>query len=205
MKVLFVMFTAVVAPVFARPQTYIPHEPHFCPVVEKTEDVQGEPWQVGVSVPGGGTIQVQEAHEVGTTWEYGGELGISLGSVVAGAGGFSVSVAETVTDSVAEAGSQECPDGAWHCSLIIYPAMTKLSGYMHEMGPNDGCPGGSLGGWSTDVKEGDAWSVVMPRTDASGNGVWGPELCTCGNLKHWADPGHPALLCKGTCANTGTD
>ncbi|KAK7540370.1 hypothetical protein IWX49DRAFT_577123 [Phyllosticta citricarpa] len=233
MTILFIAVLAVVPATLALefPHIHIPNpfhsgggghdvKPQFCPIIDQHEDVTGMPWQVGVSVPGGGSmsytirlpekaslqlgtnnfqaLEVQETHEIGTTWEQGKELGISVGYIVSASAAISISVAETVTDSLAETGSQQCPDGVWHCSLLIYPALTRIRGHVKELGPNDKCNGGQFG--ADNLQDGATWVLVLPRKDAAGNGVWGLELCTCKNLPY--APGHPENLCTSDCADT---
>ncbi|KAK7530891.1 uncharacterized protein J3D65DRAFT_639908 [Phyllosticta citribraziliensis] len=146
-------------------------------------------------------IQVQEQHEVGTTWEQGKELSIGISYIVSAAAAISISVAETVTDSIAETGSLTCPVGRWHCSLMVYPSMIRLRGHVKKLGPNDKCDGGEFS--SDTLQDGATWVLVLPRKDASGNGFWGVEVCTCVNLKYAKDEGHPKVECSEDCAQTG--
>ncbi|KAF1989638.1 hypothetical protein K402DRAFT_451842 [Aulographum hederae CBS 113979] len=167
----------------------------YCPLVDSTTEIAGKAWQIGLSVPGGDTISVTETHSVGHTWTVGGDLGISAGGVSAGV---SFSVSETVTDAVGEGTAAKCPEGKWHCSMAIVPSMALIKGHLHNQDNDETCPTNRL--WNEDgLGEGVKFELQMPIKDSSGNGKWTYDVCTCKNLEHWADPGHPAVLCPEDC------
>ena len=88
---------------------------------------------------------------------------------------------------------EECPEGGgFACSFLIYPGYTRVKGHMNEISSTQNCPGG------IHAKPGN-WEAEFPRKDKAGNAVWTSEKCTCGNLEHWADEGHPAKLCIEDC------
>ncbi|KAK3203595.1 hypothetical protein GRF29_106g77685 [Pseudopithomyces chartarum] len=184
-----------------RPQIApIASQPFYCPILDKSEETNGQPWQIGRSVDGGESVGVETSHSVGITWEKGGELGIGGGDLVTLAAGASFSVAEQVTDATAESGDKLCPEGPWHCSAVFYPWGVKMSGHFHKLSPTESCDTAALGAWTHDVEEGTPWEAWAPKKDAAGNGFGTLEICTCENMEHWADDGHPALLCPEGCA-----
>ncbi|KAJ4353333.1 uncharacterized protein N0V89_005061 [Didymosphaeria variabile] len=198
-----ILALAALPATFALPNPQIfnpPHETRYCAVVDKTEEVNGPSWQTGRSVDGGGAVTFESGHSTAFQWQVGGEIGLSGGTPVSLAGGFGFSVAEQVTDSIAEASDAECPEGPWHCSAIYYPWGVKVSGHMQKQGPSDGCETESLGSFTHDIEDGQAWEAWVPKKDAGGVGFGTVEVCTCQNLEHWADDGHPALLCPEQCA-----
>ncbi|KAI0005276.1 hypothetical protein F4779DRAFT_633515 [Xylariaceae sp. FL0662B] len=172
---------------------------YFCPTVDSTENVEGDPWQVGTSGSGGADLQITEGHTVGTTWTVGGGLGVSVGDIIGVDGGLSGSVSETVEDSVEEAVTYHCPDGKWRCSILVYPGMSRVKGHMKKLGSDDSCPGNTKTNYDNGVSDGDQYEVMIPRKDASGNGHSRVEICTCKNYDHWGDAGHPDLFCTEDC------
>lgn len=215
-----ILALAALPATFALPNPQIaipPHETRYCAVVDKTEETNGPSWQTGRSVDGGGgesthilslaptntrspAVTFESGHSTGYQWQIGGEIGLSAGTPVSLGAAAGFSVAEQVTDSIAEASDAECPEGPWHCSAIYYPWGVKVSGHMKEQGPNDGCETESLGSWTHDIEDGQPWEAWVPKKDQGGVGFGTVEVCTCQNLEHWADDGHPALLCPEQCA-----
>ncbi|KAI0161074.1 hypothetical protein GGR52DRAFT_158291 [Hypoxylon sp. FL1284] len=200
----FSFLAGLVIPLVAAVPQYTPDMMgyvYFCPIVDSTEHVEGNPWQVGTSGSGGADLQITEGHTVGTTWTVGGGLGLSIGDVIGVDGELSASVSETVEDSVEEAVTYHCPDGDWRCSIQVYPGMTHVKGHMKKMGSKDKCPGtGNIkSNWDDHVSDGYKYELLIPRKDASGNGHSRVEICTCKNAKHWADAGHPKVFCKEDC------
>ncbi|KAF2812163.1 uncharacterized protein BDZ99DRAFT_474380 [Mytilinidion resinicola] len=180
----------------AAPAPQIIYDPvYFCPLVDSSEEITGTPWQIGLSIPGGDTISVTESHSVSTTWTVGGDLGISAGGLSAG---ISASVSETVTDSVGEGTSAKCPEGAWHCSMAIVPSVSHVKGHLHQQNNDESCDVDRIS-QDDGGEEGKQFEFLIPIKDSSGNGKWTYDVCTCGNVQNWADPGHPSLICPEDC------
>ena len=125
----------------------------------------------------------------------GGDLGIRVGGLSIG-GSFSVS--ETVTNSVGEGTSVECPEGGWHCSMAIVPSMAKVDGHLHQQDNDESCSVDRID-QNNGGEEGKKFEYMIPIKDSSGNPMWTYNACTCGNLDHADDPGHPALMCPEDC------
>ena len=125
----------------------------------------------------------------------GGDLGISAGGLSIGG---SLSVSETVTDSVGEGTSAECPKGAWHCSMAIVPSMAKVNGHLHQQNNDESCPVDRID-QDNGGEEGKPFELMIPIKDSSGNGKWTYDVCTCGNLDGKDDDGHPPLICPEDC------
>ena len=125
----------------------------------------------------------------------GGELGISVEGLSLGG---SWSVSKTVTDTMGEGIEKECPKGPWYCSMQIVPGMARVKGQLHNQDNDESCDTDRIdadhGG-----KEGKEFQYTIPLKDASGNGKWTPELCTCGNLDGKDAPGHPQTICPEEC------
>lgn len=138
-------------------------------------------------------LTITETHEVGTSWTKGFDLGVSVDKIIGVGAGLSGSVSKTVADSTAEGVEYECPDGDWHCSVMVYPGMKLVKGHLEEMKGNDaGCS-------VSPSDHGGDFELKIPRSSAGGNKKSSVQLCTCKNLDHWADPGHEALLCQDDC------
>ncbi|KAF2488426.1 hypothetical protein BU16DRAFT_532218 [Lophium mytilinum] len=188
--------TAAVAAPAPVPAPQIIYDPVlFCPIVDSSEEIAGDAWQIGLSVPGGDTISVTESHSVGTTWTVGADLGISAGGL---SGGISASVSETVTDSVGEGTAAKCDEGAWHCSMAIVPSVAHVKGHLHEQDNDESCPVDRIS-QDDGGEEGKEFEFLIPIKDSSGNGKWTYDVCTCKNTDHWGDVGHPPLFCPEDC------
>lgn len=147
---------------------------------------------------------MSESHSVGVTWTVGLDLGLGMSSLVkavtkGGTADLSGSVSETVTDSVSETGNLQCPPGAWHCSLMIYPTVRRVKGHL-ELG--DDC--GEVLARSHDDLVGKPFELTIPLKSDKGNGLMDIEPCTCQNLKGWADPGHLERPCSQDCSPPGS-
>lgn len=171
--------------------------PIYCAKIDSAEEFSGESWQIGTAVAGGEGLTMSTAHTVGTTWTKGGDIGLSFAKVLGANADFSASVSETITDTITIGSSHDCPPGAWRCSLLITPGMMRFKGHTYKRGTDESCPGEAYG-------EEAEFEFESPRKDEGGNPYWTPDVCTCGNLEHWADPGHPALLCKDECVDGAT-
>ena len=121
--------------------------------------------------------------------EVGADLSLDFGGI---AGGISGSVSISTESGITQGVSDTCPQGAWYCALSITPTMVQVSGlqvYSNSCDP---------------TSTSNPYTVLMPKLGADGHPIISAEVCTCKNLKHWADPGHEALLCPADCGLSGT-
>ncbi|OTB12262.1 hypothetical protein K445DRAFT_14965 [Daldinia sp. EC12] len=177
---------------------------YYCPTVDTVVEALGDPWQAGASGAGGTEIQITKGHTVGTTWTVGIGLDLSVGNIIDASGLLSGSVSETVEDTMEEAITVECPEGDWHCGVMVYPGVKRATGHMKRMGPDDSCPAGGTKSNYDGVKDGDLFELMIPRLDEAGNGFFEPTICTCKNPEHWADEGHPEEFCREDCTLTSS-
>lgn len=121
------------------------------------------------------------------TVQTGAGLDLNFGSIVSAGVSFAVSV--TTTNQTSQGAGVNCPEGGeWHCALAIYPNFVEVSGQIEAA--NDYCDDESVNG-----KFPKPFVVRFPEIGNSGGVRADVEPCTCKNRKHWADPGHVALLC----------
>ncbi|KAK1673102.1 hypothetical protein BDP55DRAFT_634338 [Colletotrichum godetiae] len=191
-------FALFSTPGLADPQMFIPlNFGYYCPRYENKTEVTGERWQIGLSVPGGEKISVTKTYTVGITWTAGVSFTIGPKDKIMSIG-MSFTISESVTSSIAQGVTSDCGDPEapgpkrWRCSMLIIPSMLRVNGHLSESDDRPNCQ-------RVQSKSGGKFEFEAPIVDKGGNPKWTYVVCTCTNLKHWADPGHPPTLCIDPC------
>ncbi|KAL8913513.1 MAG: hypothetical protein Q9171_001701 [Xanthocarpia ochracea] len=147
----------------------------------------------------GCTLSQQGSFTAGTSFEVGGSLGLSIGSIVGI--GLSVSVAQTESKEYGYvAGSEKaCPPGNWYCGLVISYEALKVEGEKIPIVKEDegAAPrGGSICHFGPP----EPWSILAPieRGDGELKGL-SVDICACPNAQGWADDGAPSKVCPQPC------
>lgn len=145
-----------------------------------------------------------EGYTVGSSWTIGANLGLTPGDLINF--GFTGSYSESVSSTINEGDSMECPTGdgalggtSFACGMVATPSMMNITGYSTAVAwisTEDNCPNGFKYPGSA-----GPYQLLAPRTDNSGNGVIALSLCTCQNILI-ADPNGvaPPLPCPTDCA-----
>lgn len=125
----------------------------------------------------------------------GGDLGIGIKALSLGS---AFSYSESVTNTLGQGASPDCPEGAWRCGLLIVPSMMQVKGTMRRQDNDESCPDGRVAS-NEGGEDGKPFEVLIPLKDQSGNGKWTYNLCTCQNVDGKDDEGHPEDKCLEDC------
>jgi len=166
--------------------------PHagWCAKIDSEEIFSRAPWQVGLSVASGATPQYSTARTWESSWNIGGEIGVTFEDIVgiSATGGYSTSIGGAMTLGV----EHGCPENfKGRCSFLISDTYVRVKGHMVELSQGESCPSGIKG------KGGD-FEAEMPKKDQAGNAAWAPDLCNCCNLP--GKDGGPERCCIEDCA-----